>query len=97
MTTQTVMNTVVSASGLKKSYGSLEVVCGIDFTVRRGECFGVLGPNGAGKTTTIGMVICFLPWAGARSKSSAWTWAPTPGRSRRASASFRRATTSIPI
>jgi lipooligosaccharide transport system ATP-binding protein len=58
------MESIVHAAGLRKSYGSLEVVRGIDFAVRPGECFGVLGPNGAGKTTTIGMTICFLPVGG---------------------------------
>ena len=45
--------TAVSVSGLRKSYGSNEVVKGIDFEVSVGECFGFLGTNGAGKTTTI--------------------------------------------
>ena len=40
-------------SGLRKSYGSKEVVCGVDLTLQPGECFGLLGPNGAGKTTTL--------------------------------------------
>ena len=39
--------------GLRKSYGDNEVVRGLDFAIRRGECFGLLGPNGAGKTTTL--------------------------------------------
>jgi ABC-2 type transport system ATP-binding protein len=39
--------------GLHKSYGSTEVLRGIDFEVRTGEVFGFLGPNGAGKTTAI--------------------------------------------
>jgi ABC-2 type transport system ATP-binding protein len=43
----------ISARGLKKSYGSLEAVRGIDLTVARGEVFAMLGPNGAGKTTTV--------------------------------------------
>jgi ABC-2 type transport system ATP-binding protein len=43
----------ISARGLKKSYGSLEAVRGIDLTVARGEIFAMLGPNGAGKTTTV--------------------------------------------
>ncbi len=38
---------------MRKSYGDNEVVRGLDFAIRRGECFGLLGPNGAGKTTTL--------------------------------------------
>jgi len=44
---------VLSVSGLRKSYGDNEVLRGLDFAIRRGECFGLLGPNGAGKTTTL--------------------------------------------
>jgi ABC-2 type transport system ATP-binding protein len=43
----------IEVRGLRKSYGDLEAVRGIDFSVRRGEVFGLLGPNGAGKTTTV--------------------------------------------
>lgn len=43
---------VVSVTGLRKSYGDLVAVDGIDLEVGRGQVFGVLGPNGAGKTTT---------------------------------------------
>ncbi len=39
--------------GLRKSYGALEAVRGIDLDVMRGEVFALLGPNGAGKTTTV--------------------------------------------
>ncbi len=39
--------------GLKKAYGDVVAVDGLDLDVRNGECFGLLGPNGAGKTTTI--------------------------------------------
>jgi ABC-2 type transport system ATP-binding protein len=38
---------------LRKSYGDVVAVAGLDLQVRPGECFGLLGPNGAGKTTTI--------------------------------------------
>jgi len=44
---------ILSARGLRKSYGELEVVGGVDLGVAPGECFGLLGPNGAGKTTTL--------------------------------------------
>src|SRR5260370_39334368 len=43
----------ISVEGLRKSYGPLEAVRGIDFEVHEGEVFGLLGPNGAGKTTTV--------------------------------------------
>ena len=44
---------VVSVRGLKKRYGDLHAVDGVDLDIQRGEIFSLLGPNGAGKTTTI--------------------------------------------
>jgi ABC-2 type transport system ATP-binding protein len=44
---------VISVRGLRKSYGELEAVRGIDLEVERGDVFAFLGPNGAGKTTTV--------------------------------------------
>lgn len=38
---------------LRKHYGDVRAVDGLDLTIAPGECFGLLGPNGAGKTTTI--------------------------------------------
>lgn len=58
------METVIEARGLQKSYGSLQAVKGIDFAVRRQECFGFLGPNGAGKTSTMKMIYCRTPVGG---------------------------------
>ena len=45
--------TAIGVAGLRKSYGSREVLHGISFEVRTGEVFALLGPNGAGKTTTV--------------------------------------------
>ena len=47
------MSTVISVSGLRKSYGSTHAVDGLDLTIEQGEIFALLGPNGAGKTTTV--------------------------------------------
>ncbi|MFL5493638.1 MAG: ATP-binding cassette domain-containing protein [Gemmatimonadales bacterium] len=46
-------STPLSVHQLRKSYGEVVAVDGLDLEVRAGECFGLLGPNGAGKTTTI--------------------------------------------
>jgi ABC-2 type transport system ATP-binding protein len=43
----------ISVRGLRKSYGTLAAVQGVDFEIEQGEVFGLLGPNGAGKTTTV--------------------------------------------
>ncbi len=43
----------IVVEGLRKSYGSLQAVRGVSFTVEPGEVFGLLGPNGAGKTTIV--------------------------------------------
>ncbi|MBV8478941.1 MAG: ABC transporter ATP-binding protein [Actinobacteria bacterium] len=45
--------TAIAVRGLRKSYGPLEAVRGVDFDIEEGEVFGLLGPNGAGKTTTV--------------------------------------------
>jgi ABC-2 type transport system ATP-binding protein len=45
--------TAISVRGLRKAYGGLEAVRGVDFDIAEGEVFGLLGPNGAGKTTTV--------------------------------------------
>jgi ABC-2 type transport system ATP-binding protein len=48
-----VSDLAISVRGLRKSYGDLEAVRGIDLEVPQGEVFAFLGPNGAGKTTTV--------------------------------------------
>lgn len=47
------MKQVIEVKGLKKSYGELVAVNGVDLSVAQGEIFALLGPNGAGKSTTV--------------------------------------------
>src|SRR5438105_3757672 len=49
----TTAEAVISVRGLRKRYGDVEAVAGIDLQVSRGEIFAFRGPNGAGKTTTV--------------------------------------------
>ena len=48
---------MLKATGIKKAYGSLPILKGVDFEVAKGEIFGFLGANGAGKTTAMKMLI----------------------------------------
>ncbi len=47
------MSAAIAVRGLRKSYGPVEAVRGVDLEVHEGEVFAFLGPNGAGKTTTV--------------------------------------------
>src|SRR6266542_5092083 len=49
--------TVVQLAGVRKRYGRVEALRGVDLTVPAGEVVAVLGPNGAGKTTAISLMI----------------------------------------
>jgi len=56
---------VIEIKNLKKHFGKVKAVDGIDISVEKGEIFGFLGPNGAGKTTAIRCMMDFLrPTAG---------------------------------
>ena len=57
-------NEVIAVHGLVRNFGDFTAVAGIDFSVRRGEIFGLLGPNGSGKTTTIRMMLGLLEPSG---------------------------------
>ncbi|PKQ36730.1 MAG: multidrug ABC transporter ATP-binding protein [Actinobacteria bacterium HGW-Actinobacteria-1] len=60
------MGDILEVKDLRKRYGQLEAVKGIDFSVQAGEVFALIGPNGAGKTTTLRMVATILqPTSGA--------------------------------
>ncbi|WP_425491694.1 ABC transporter ATP-binding protein [Nocardioides mesophilus] len=55
---------LIRAVGLRKTYGEVEAVRGIDLDVRSGEAFGFLGPNGAGKSSTMRMIAAVSPPSG---------------------------------
>ncbi len=56
---------VLQVENIRKSFGKLEAVGGISFSVGEGVIYGLLGPNGAGKTTTIRMIMnIIVPDAG---------------------------------
>jgi ABC-2 type transport system ATP-binding protein len=50
----------IEAKGLRKRYGSVEALRGVDLTVETGTVFGLLGPNGAGKTTALRILTTLL-------------------------------------
>jgi ABC-2 type transport system ATP-binding protein len=59
------MTYAIDVRGLRRSFGSIEVLAGIDLAVERGTVFALLGPNGAGKTTLINILSTLVaPGAG---------------------------------
>ncbi|PXY30047.1 ABC transporter [Prauserella coralliicola] len=54
------MEQAIEVRGLRKSYGDVEVLKGIDLSVERGSLLALLGPNGAGKTTTVRILSTLL-------------------------------------
>ncbi|MDO7880693.1 ABC transporter ATP-binding protein [Salinibacterium soli] len=54
------MTAALQVAGLRKSYGALEVLTGVDFEVERGSIFALLGSNGAGKTTVVRILSTLL-------------------------------------
>src|SRR5512139_1229280 len=51
---------MIEVSELKKSYGSVEALRGVSFSIPSGQIVGLLGPNGAGKTTIIKILTGYL-------------------------------------
>ncbi|HNH35335.1 MAG TPA: ATP-binding cassette domain-containing protein, partial [Rhodocyclaceae bacterium] len=72
---------ILDADGLRKSYAGREVVAGVSFSLRPGECYGLLGPNGAGKTTTLR---CCLGLIAPDAGSVVLAGEPVPRRAREA-------------
>src|SRR5258707_1981919 len=54
------MDNAIDVAGLRKSYGKVTALDGLDLNVAAGEVHGFLGPNGAGKTTTIRILLGLL-------------------------------------
>ncbi len=78
------MDHAIEVTGLRKSYGTNEVLHGIDFAVPRGSVFGVIGPNGAGKTTVMRCLLDIIrPSAGNLSVLGASPHNAGPGIRRR--------------
>ena len=72
------MPPAIRCSSLTKTYNGkppVEAVCGIDFEVNVGECYGVLGPNGAGKTTTIEILEGLLKATSGEAEVLGMNWA----------------------
>ena len=55
---------IISVRGLRKTYGKVEAIRGVDFEIQTGEVFGLLGPNGAGKTSTVEILEGLRPRTG---------------------------------
>jgi len=70
----------IYARDLRKSYGAVEAVRGVDLAVARGEVYALLGPNGAGKTTIVEILEGFRE----RSGGEAWVLGHNPARHERA-------------
>lgn len=75
------MRSPLRVDQLRKTFGDTEVIAGLSFELKRGECFGLLGPNGAGKTTTLR---CCLGLTAPDSGTIELTGEPVPQRAREA-------------
>ena len=58
----------IRTAGLRRVFGEVIAVAGLDLDVAAGEIFGLVGPDGAGKTTTMRMLTGILPSSGGRAE-----------------------------
>lgn len=63
------MDTVLSLEAISKSYGRIQALKEVSFTVPRGSVFGILGPNGSGKTTLMSIVLDVL-----KANTGSYSW-----------------------
>ena len=72
----------ISAEGLRRSFGDVEAVAGVDLDIPTGEIYGFLGPNGAGKSTTVRMLCTLLTPTGGTASVAGHDVAERPGEVR---------------
>ena len=58
------MTACIEARGLRKAYGDVVALDGVDLRVEEGRILGLIGPNGAGKTTALNAILGFMPYEG---------------------------------
>src|SRR5215218_6929603 len=68
------MSSVLSLSNIAKSYGGVQALKGVSFTVPEGSVFGILGPNGSGKTTLLSIILDVL-----KANNGNFLWFGQPG------------------
>ena len=61
-------NAAIETHDLRKSYGDVKALCGVDLSVEAGTVYGLLGPNGAGKTTAVRILTTLLPPSGGSAR-----------------------------
>ncbi len=77
------MESPIEANGLRRSFGDIEAVCGVDLSVSQGEIYGFLGPNGAGKSTMVRMLTTLLKPSSGRATVAGFDVATEAGEVRR--------------
>ncbi len=75
--------TAIEASGLVKTYGETEALCGLDLSVPRGSVLGLLGPNGAGKTTAVRILATLQPATAGTARVAGFDVAAQPAEVRK--------------
>jgi ABC-2 type transport system ATP-binding protein len=74
---------IIQVEGLRKNFGAVEALRGVDFSVPEGKVCGLLGPNGAGKTTAVRILTTLLSPSGGRAAVCGFDVAHQPAAVRR--------------